>query len=166
MELRKLKPPCLIRYANLGALTGLLFGFYEAIYLWGHPSPKVLLKSDVTYLIWFLAPLLDGTVAGLMGLGIGVIVAACQDRQAWRGMIRIVRVHRVLATVFVTAGVAANALMGGPHAFRTLKVVAIFLVVSALLRLLRPVSLKLQGIVLVPVSILLLGGVGFYAARP
>jgi arylsulfatase A-like enzyme len=166
MNFEILKPSLLVRSASVGVLTGLLFGLYEATYLWRHPYPEVLLKPTVTCLIWFLAPLLDGMLSGVVGLGTGAVIAACQGNLTWHHAIRFVGAHRIVAMVLVAALAAANALIGGAHAFGTLKLVAVFLVTTAASRLLRPLPLRTLGITLGTTFLVLLAGVAFYTVKP
>lgn len=166
MDFDKLRPSFLIRDASVGALTGLLFGLYEAIYLWEHPYPEVLLKPTVAYLIWFLAPLIDGAVAGLVGLGTGLVVATEQGHRTWIEVVRFVRAHWVIAVALVAAVVAADALMGGPYAFHALKVVAIALMMFVVYRLIKPLPSRILGVTLGTAFLLLLAGVGVYLVGP
>jgi arylsulfatase A-like enzyme len=63
-----------LRAALVGALIGVLMGVLEAARLYFVPR-EPLLEPDVRYVIWFLAPLIDLGVGGLLGLALGLVAA-------------------------------------------------------------------------------------------
>lgn len=60
-----------LRFAVVGAFLGYLAGIGEAVYLATTPSPPVFLELDVSYAIWFVAPLAGACVLGLLALATG-----------------------------------------------------------------------------------------------
>ncbi len=69
---------CIARFALGGATLGLVVGLLEATHLRSTPRIYVLLKPDVRYVIWFLAPLADLLFFGVLGLVLGVLAATPQ----------------------------------------------------------------------------------------
>ena len=63
------------RSAVFGALIGLAIGVLEAARLYFIPADP-LLVPDVRYVIWFVAPLVDLAVGGLLGFGFGLFAGA------------------------------------------------------------------------------------------
>ena len=60
----------IVRSTLLGTSVGLLIGLYEAAYLYCTPRPP-LLQPDVSYVIWFVAPLVDAILGFVGGLVVG-----------------------------------------------------------------------------------------------
>ncbi len=71
------------RFAFLGAGLGLVAGAYEAALLYFSPR-QPLLQSDVTFAIWFLAPLVDFLVFTLVGLCLGQVASLGGRVVPWR----------------------------------------------------------------------------------
>lgn len=61
-------------------MLGLLVGLYEARLLYFSPRIPTLLEPDVSYVIWFLAPLLDLSLFTLLGAGLGLAASTSRDR--------------------------------------------------------------------------------------
>lgn len=157
------------RYAGLGALTGLLLGLLEAIYLSHYTRPPGLLKPNVTWVIWFLGPLLDGTAGGILGSLTGRIMTARQSFPAGRRVAEVLCAHGIVAIVSVicvTGFVLAHALLGNEHALRFLKVTTVLLLPLIAHELGKSVRLKILGVTLGSALFILLVGVGVYCMRP
>ncbi len=75
------------RFFILGALTGLAVGVWEARLLYFVPSVSQFLVVDSTYVIWFLAPLVDMLLFGAIGAVLGLIAGAGKNATARRGMV-------------------------------------------------------------------------------
>ncbi len=75
------------RFVILGALTGLAVGAWEARLLYFVPSVQQFLIVDSTYVIWFLAPLVDMLLFGAIGAGLGLIAGLGKNSTARRGMV-------------------------------------------------------------------------------
>ena len=73
------------RFIIVGALFGFFAGLGEALYLCTTPEPAVLLRIDVQYMIWYIAPLAGATVLGSIGLCIGLMAHLLQSRRPWTG---------------------------------------------------------------------------------
>lgn len=71
----------------LGAGVGLLVGLWEARLIYFVPSVQEFLVVDATYVIWFLAPLLDMIVFGIIGAVLGLIAGTGKSSSALRGVI-------------------------------------------------------------------------------
>ncbi len=102
-----------------GAFAGMILGLLEAIYLGGHPRPPGLLSPNVTWVIWYLGPLLDGGVGGVLGASTGLVVAARSSGRAWRRAAELLRPHRaglLTAGICLTAVTFASAAWGNQHA--------------------------------------------------
>src|SRR2546430_1237807 len=56
-----------VQVGLVGALIGLVIGLYEAARLYSIPS-RALLEPDVGYMVWLVAPLVNGTVGFVAGL--------------------------------------------------------------------------------------------------
>src|SRR5260370_33070173 len=65
-----------------GATLGLLVGVYEAALLHSTPRIPALLKSDVRYVIWFLAPLIGLVLFSLLGAALGLAAGLREAPQA------------------------------------------------------------------------------------
>ena len=63
------------RFFLVSAALGLLAGLFEAALLWRSPRVIPLLQPDIGYVEWFLAPLIDMTCFGLLGLLLGWMAA-------------------------------------------------------------------------------------------
>jgi len=63
------------RFVAISALAGLLVGIFEAALLRTSPRVEALLITDVGWVEWFLAPLLDMIFFGLFGLLLGGLAA-------------------------------------------------------------------------------------------
>ncbi len=140
-------------YTAAGALAGLLVGALEGIHSFGYPSPPVLLKPNVSNVILFLGPLLDGLAAGFLGLIIGLFVASRTNR-IWRLVSLIIGVCLVAALILAIAkdpGYAARVLMGtDPSPFGLAMRAGIFLAlvgafIGGRLLPLRPLSVTLAA---------------------
>jgi arylsulfatase A-like enzyme/uncharacterized membrane protein YeaQ/YmgE (transglycosylase-associated protein family) len=81
------------RFVILGTALGLLVGLWEARLLYFVPSVQEFLVVDATYVIWFLAPLVDTIIFGIIGAVLGWIAGAGNDPSARR--------KRVVAAVLV-----------------------------------------------------------------
>jgi len=67
------------RFVLCGALLGLAVGVIEAALLFYIPWVPTLLETDVSYVIWLLAPLIDLTLFALLGALAGVMGALGKD---------------------------------------------------------------------------------------
>ena len=68
-------------------MIGLLVGLWEARLLFFVPSVQEFLVVDATYVIWFLAPLLDMIVFGIIGAILGFIAGVGKSSSPLRGVI-------------------------------------------------------------------------------
>jgi arylsulfatase A-like enzyme len=84
------------RFVVLAAGVGLFLGLWEARLLYFVPSVRQFLVVDATYVIWFLAPLLDMGVFVLLGVALGLIATA--------GRVPTARRNVVLTAVLFGAG--------------------------------------------------------------
>jgi arylsulfatase A-like enzyme len=66
-----------------GAFLGLVIGLVEAFRLWTTPRVIPLLVPDVGWVIWFLAPLVDMTFFGLVGLGLGWLASLTKHKEVF-----------------------------------------------------------------------------------
>jgi arylsulfatase A-like enzyme len=73
-----------VRFGLVGAGLGLLAGGYEAALLYFRPRIPALLNSDVGYCVWFLAPLVNELLFGLIAIASGFAAAFWQDRAPQR----------------------------------------------------------------------------------
>src|SRR5690348_6370719 len=62
-------------FSLISAAAGLLAGLFEAALLWHSPRVIPLLQPDICYVEWFLAPFIDMTCFGLLGLLLGWLAA-------------------------------------------------------------------------------------------
>ena len=69
-----------VRFGLVGAGLGLGAGVYEAALLYFRPRIPALLKPDVGYCVWFLAPLVDELFFGLVAIALGFAAGFWQDR--------------------------------------------------------------------------------------
>ena len=83
------------RPALVGSFLGFAIGICEAARLYFVPTPP-LLVPDVRYVIWFLAPLVDLSLGGLIGLAFGLVAAV-----PWADA----RVARLVAVLMGVVGV-------------------------------------------------------------
>ena len=97
-----------LRFTLLGALTGLPIGLLEAARLYFVPR-QPLLHPDVTYVIWFLAPLVDMAVAGLLGLLISLAAMGLRRSPAV-----VARIAAVVAGVLAAVSACLVALVVSP----------------------------------------------------
>lgn len=65
----------LARFVILGAAIGLVVGLWEARLLYFVPSVREFIVVDATYVVWFLAPLVDVVLFGLLGAILGCLAA-------------------------------------------------------------------------------------------
>ena len=159
----------IVQYGGVGALAGMILGLFEAIYLSRHPRPPGLLSPNVTWVIWFLGPLLDGGVGGVLGASTGLVVAARSSGRAWRRAAGLLRLHRAgLLTVALclTAVTFALAVWGNEHALRFLKVASVLLLPSVAQRVGRSLRPRILGMTLIGALGISLAGVGVYCLRP
>jgi arylsulfatase A-like enzyme len=63
------------RFAAITALAGLVLGIFEAALLRSSPAIRFLLVSDIGFVEWFMAPLVDLACFGLWGLALGWLAA-------------------------------------------------------------------------------------------
>ena len=63
------------RFLLISAAVGFFIGLFEAALLWHSPRIISLIYPDICYVEWFLAPLVDMTCFGLLGLVLGWIAA-------------------------------------------------------------------------------------------
>jgi len=85
--LRSLRTALFGRFVILGAALGLLVGLWEARLLYFVPSVQEYLVVDATYVIWFLAPLIDMMVFGVLGAVLGLIAGAGKTASPRRAVI-------------------------------------------------------------------------------
>lgn len=69
------------RFAVVGATLGLFVGVWEAALLYFFPRDPAMIRPDVDFVIWFLAPLLDFALLGLLGAALGLAVAIGKPRR-------------------------------------------------------------------------------------
>ena len=155
------------RYASMGAWAGLLGGMLEAANLARYPHLPFL---RVNYAIWFLAPLIDGTVAGLVGLGFGLVIMRPSDRRVGRWLIQTVRRYWVAVSAFaisIVGLVVAKILMDSPSPLHVLIKAGVILIVGLVAyQLGNSFSLKNLGVTLGSIFALMLAGLGVYCIRP
>ena len=84
------------RFSLLSAAVGFLIGLFEARLLWTTPRIIPLAESDVGYVIWFLAPLVNMIFFGLLGLGLGWLARRTRRREA------LVAIEAGVSVTFVT----------------------------------------------------------------
>lgn len=56
-----------------GAFTGLCLGILEGALLFFIPRATGLVRPDVSYVVWFIAPLVDLVAGGIVGLALGLL---------------------------------------------------------------------------------------------
>lgn len=86
-----------MRFTLASASAGLLVGVFEAALLYFTPWVPTLYSSDVSYVIWFLAPLIDLTLFGLLGVTLGLLAAVGKTPSPARSVV-------LAATVLGMAG--------------------------------------------------------------
>jgi arylsulfatase A-like enzyme len=69
-----------VRFGLVGAGLGLAAGVCEAAFLYFRPRIPALLKPDVEYCVWFLAPLVDELLFGVIGVALGFAAGFWRDR--------------------------------------------------------------------------------------
>jgi arylsulfatase A-like enzyme len=74
--------PLIERFAVAGMFLGLLVGVYESSLVSTLPHIKALLHPDVCYVVWFLAPLVDMVIFGVVGTVLGAIAGWTQQSDA------------------------------------------------------------------------------------
>lgn len=72
------------RFFIIGATMGPLVGICEAALLYSRPQYSGLLSANVGDLIWFLTPLVDLLVFGLLGLALGLAADIRRPPTPWR----------------------------------------------------------------------------------
>ncbi|TAM80119.1 MAG: hypothetical protein EPN47_16640 [Acidobacteria bacterium] len=77
----------LLRFAITGALAGLLVGLWEARLLYSVPSVQEYLVVDVTWVIWFLAPLIAMLFFATLGLCLGLLASLGRFQSSLRELI-------------------------------------------------------------------------------
>jgi hypothetical protein len=158
------------RYAILGALLGLLVGVSEGISLYRTPRPVVLLSRDTSYVIFFLAPLLDAAVGGVLGSLAGLLAASRFVRVRW--LTRLLSTPFAPVLVLRACGALAIVAMGlwgtDPPYHLMVRAATIFLIALGILLIDREKRLPLKplGLALAALVGLMLAGVGIYALRP
>jgi arylsulfatase A-like enzyme len=128
-----------------------------------------MLQPNVTLVIWFLGPLLDGAAGLLIGLGCGLVSAAFPWRRVWQLAVKAVRGRGFLITltgIAATVIAASYAVAGNVLALRFLKVTLALFLCSFAHRLTRSLPLKTLGVTLGSVGFLLLCGAGAYFLGP
>jgi arylsulfatase A-like enzyme len=70
------------RFVWVGATLGLGIGFVEAGLLFFLPRFSGLLRPDVDFVIWFLAPLVDTLTGALLGLFLGIVAMPLRGRDS------------------------------------------------------------------------------------
>ena len=158
------------RYAILGALLGLLVGVSEGISLYRTPRPVVLLSRDTSYVIFFLAPLLDAAVGGLLGSLAGLLAASRFASIRWLARLLSALFIAVLALGACCAlAIVAMGLWGtSPPYHLMVRAATIFLIALGILLIDRERRLPLKplGLALAALVGLMLAGIGIYAIRP
>lgn len=76
-------------FVLLGSCTGLLLGFCEAALLYSGLRIPALVKPEVGFLIWFLAPLVDLLAFTAIGLGLGVAGKVWRPPSGWKTAILV-----------------------------------------------------------------------------
>lgn len=71
-------------FALTGSCVGLAAGFFEAALLSSRPPLPMLRRPDVGYCIWLLAPLVDLSAFGFIGLTLGLGARIWRPTTAWR----------------------------------------------------------------------------------
>jgi arylsulfatase A-like enzyme len=75
LEIAATRREIVSRFVVISATAGLLLGIFEAALLRSSPAIQFLLVSDIGFVEWFLAPLVDMAVFGLLGLALGYLAA-------------------------------------------------------------------------------------------
>jgi len=75
------------RFALAGAAVGVLTGVWEATLLYSTPRDPTMLQPDISYVIWFLAPLLGLAVFGFLGTALGLVAARAKYPNARRSAV-------------------------------------------------------------------------------
>lgn len=171
MKEDKANPMLLIgRYAVVGALAGLVIGALEGIYRYRHPGLRFFLQPDVSYVIFFLGPLVDGLAGKVLGLVTGLFVISRSSRTG-RRVANILGACLVAVLALEFAKNPRNVvtpLLGGRspiHFILTLGAVILLAGAAAFIGG-RILPLRTLSVVVAAAFVISLGGVGFYALRP
>lgn len=166
----KPRPLLLIaRYVAAGTLAGLLVGVLDGFYSYRFPRPRVLLRSDVSYVVLLLGPLLDGVAAGLLGLIAGLFVASRSSR-CWSRTASVLGLCAIAVLLLFFARnekSIVHSLMGGSPLTLAVaaKAAAVLLLLGAFrAALLLPVRILSKS--LATAAPILLLGLGAYIVRP
>jgi len=105
---------CVAHFTTLFALIGLLFGLGESAWLYLSPSWP-LLKPDVGYVIWFVAPLTDLGFAAFLGLVLGLVVAEQHLRGISRHLGGLIAALLSTVMLWVVGTIGIEALQAWRH---------------------------------------------------
>lgn len=173
------------RFVILGAALGLLVGLWEARLLYFVPSVQEFLVVDSTYVIWFLAPLVDVLLFAIIGAVLGLFAGTGENAGSRRGIILASAMIGCAGAYVGWAGHFVHTHSVNFHVYsrpkdilfplvRFVIVFAVALVVSFLGR--RKISrwfgaekrwpLRAMGTALAVILIVLAAGVVYYAAFP
>ena len=86
-EVRGHRAELFLRFVVLGAAIGLVVGLWEARLLYFVPSIREFLVVDATYVIWFLAPLVDVALFGVLGAVLGCFATLGRASSPQRNLI-------------------------------------------------------------------------------
>lgn len=75
------------RFALVGTTLGLVAGIIEAAILFFIPWVPTLYETDVSYVIWLLAPLIDLTLYAFLGALVGLLAGLARNASPARGVI-------------------------------------------------------------------------------
>ncbi len=75
------------RFALAGAILGFAVGVVEAAILFFIPWVPTLYETDVSYVIWFLAPLIDLTLYTILGALAGLLAGWRRNASSTRGVV-------------------------------------------------------------------------------
>lgn len=152
-----------------GALAGLVIGALEGMHRYKYPNPLVLLRPDVSYIIFFLGPLLDGLAAGIFGFFTGLLIASRSSR-IWRRVALFVGICLVAILVLAIAKDPAYAklvLMGTyPSPFRLTIRAGVLLGGAGIFIFGRHLPLRALSVILAGAFVMSMVGVGVYVIRP
>ncbi len=157
-----------MRYVGFTCAMGIVLGLFEAGDLWVHPHPSGLLKRNVTWVIWFLAPLIDGASACLVGMGSWLLLSTFSWK-GWEPAKRFLGVHRM---AFAVVGLSAASLwcacaVAGSHPARfAIKVATALLLPTLAVRLGGTLRLRTLAIALGSVFSIMLTGLVIFLLWP
>lgn len=77
---------CRLRFIVVGATLGLAIGVLEGGLLFCIPRFSGLLRPDIRFVIWFVAPLSDMIAGAIIAFALGTIAAAARPRSLLRGL--------------------------------------------------------------------------------